>query len=353
MNCQNSAILIGDMARSGLEELICDLHATDRRIFLLTDENTNKLCQPILEQYFGVFSSNVMVLESGESSKDLETVYHLWEEMLESGADRNSVLMNLGGGVVTDIGGFVASTFKRGIEFVNIPTTLLAMVDASIGGKTGINMGPAKNQVGTFAWPTSVFILPEMLSTLPEAVLRSGYGECLKHGLLHSQDLFNTIMHLGPEELDSDLLESIIELKTEVVNKDPLEQNKRKCLNLGHTIGHAIESLALHNNKPITHGSAVILGLMAELRISEKLLGLDTTYLTQVSDIAKGKYPELQTVQLDRTHLLRFMKMDKKNEQGNIRFALLKNVGECEVDISVPEDIIMDAIEHIQLWQSS
>lgn len=351
IDCQGSKVFIGSEAWAEFERLISALTDSGKKIFVLSDENTNENCVQKLEKKFGVFSENLLVIEAGEESKNIEIAHHLWNEMLESGADRQSIVFNIGGGVVTDLGGFVASTFKRGISFVNIPTSLMGMADAAIGGKCGIDLGSAKNQVGTFTWPISTLIMPEFLETLPEVEMKSGLAECIKHGLLKGEDLWNQFSDFDPQEIDSELLTEIVKVKIDVVNEDPKEMGIRKSLNLGHTIGHAIESEAMETGNPLPHGHAVMLGLLAELKISENELGLDSEVVAELSKLADRDFESLKSHDLDFESLYPFMKMDKKNELNEVRFALLREVGKAEVDISVPEESIKLGIDYLKEWQ--
>ena len=352
IDCQGSKVFIGSEAWAEFERLTSALTDSGKNIFVLADENTNKNCVQKLEEKFGIFTENLLVIEAGEESKSIEIAQHLWTEMLESGADRQSILFNIGGGVVTDLGGFVASTFKRGIPFVNIPTSLLGMADAAIGGKCGIDLGLAKNQVGTFTWPTSTLIMPEFLETLPEVELKSGMAECIKHGLLKGGELWDQLSILDSSEMDVDLLTKIVKVKIDVVNEDPKEMGFRKSLNLGHTVGHAVESLAMEEENALPHGHCVILGLLAELKISEVELGLNPKILDQFSKLADRHYRSLKFHGVDFDSLYPFMKLDKKNEQDEVRFALLRGVGKAEVDVSVSEESIKVGLDYLEQWQS-
>lgn len=352
IDCQGSKVFVGPEAWVEFERLITELANSGKKMFLLADENTAHFCVQKLEEKFGVFSENLLVVEAGESSKCLEVAHHLWTELLESGADRQSIVFNIGGGVVTDLGAFVASTFKRGIPFVNVPTSLMGMADAAIGGKCGIDLGNAKNQIGTFTWPTSTLIMPEFLVTLPDLEAKSGFVECIKHGLLNGPDLWNQIIDLVPKDLTADLLTEIIKVKIDVVNQDPKEMGIRKSLNLGHTIGHAIESEAMETGNSLPHGHAVMLGLLAELKISEAQLALNPNILKDLEAIADKHYVSLKTHVLQFDSLLPYMKLDKKNERDEVRFSLLSELGSCKVDVNVPNEVIKLGIDHIKAWQS-
>ena len=352
IDCQGSKIFIGSEAWVEFERLTSALSGSGRKIYILADENTAEFCVQKLQEKFGVFSENFLVIEAGESSKNLEIAYQLWTEMLESGADRQSLLFNIGGGVVTDLGGFVSSTFKRGIPFVNIPTSLMGMADAAIGGKCGIDLGSAKNQVGTFTWPTSTLVMPEFLETLPDVELYSGFAECIKHGLLSGEEFWNRILTVDPRQMDGEGLTEIVKVKIEVVNEDPREMGIRKSLNLGHTVGHAIESEAMQSGNPLPHGHCVILGLLTELKISEIELELEPKILEQLSNLADRHFESIKSHGVEFDSLFPFMKLDKKNEQNEVRFALLGSLGKPEVDVAVSEDSIKQGIEYLKKWQS-
>ena len=350
IKCQQSSVFIGEEAWVEFERLLESLASFNRKVFILADEHTAEHCVERLQSVHGVVSEHLLVVESGEASKKFEIVYHLWSELLESGADRNSILLNVGGGVITDLGGFVASTFKRGIPFINIPTSLMGMADAATGGKTGIDLGSAKNQVGTFAWPESVLVMPEMLESLPDLETRSGYVECLKHGLLSGNDLFNSLISGAPDQLDSKQLEKIVKVKVDVVNDDPLESGQRKSLNLGHTVGHAIESALLETGSSLPHGHCVLLGLIAELKMAELHFGLDAGVFGQVTNFATNHFSEAKSIDLDMERIRGFMQFDKKNQEGEIRFSLLREIGKCEVDVAVDQEIIQQGLKQLESW---
>lgn len=316
-------------------------------IVVLTDDKTARFCLPLIEELIipGIIHINV---PSGENSKSLTTLEQICTQMLENNADRNSLLINLGGGMISDLGGFCAATYKRGISFINIPTTLLAMVDASVGGKTGVNIGRFKNQVGLFADPESVLIDPVFLKTLPPRELISGYAEMIKYGLIFDSEFLKELMSGHPLTKEDWLpvIQRCIELKEEIVAKDPKEQGLRKVLNFGHTIGHAIESYSLENERnPLLHGEAVALGMMAELYLSCKKTGLDMNAAVKITDQIRAVYQHLQFPVVDNEVLLHFMKMDKKNTDGEIGFALLDEIGHAVYNISCSEEEIREALD--------
>lgn len=242
------------------------------KVFVLVDENTQQHCLPsLLDKLPDNLPISVIEMQSGEKHKTIQTCLHIWEQLNDDLADRNSIIINLGGGVVCDVGGFAASVYKRGIRFIHIPTTLMAMADASIGGKTGVDLHSLKNIVGTFQQPIGVFVYPHFLKTLPDRELYNGFAEMLKHGLLFEYNYFMQLAEAGPENLTTDDIRISVEIKSDIVQKDPKEKGIRKTLNFGHTIGHALESHSLlHDEEPLLHGEAIVLGMMAELLLSEK-----------------------------------------------------------------------------------
>ena len=342
-------ISILDQDFSQLNNFITDLKPT--QLLILVDENTHEHCLPILLGNLETeIPFEIIEIEAGEEMKTLETAAQLWEILTEFETDRKALMINLGGGVITDMGGFIASTYKRGIPFINVPTTLLGMCDASIGGKTGIDHQFLKNIIGTFAQPEQIFVFPEFLQTLPFAELRSGFAEMLKHGLIadqkHWEDLLS-IDKLVPENIIP-FIETSMKIKEKVVTEDFREQNIRKTLNFGHTIGHAIESLFLMKGKPIMHGEAVALGMICETHLSflEHLISKDTAK-NIVLNIRKF-FPDLNITDFSTKEILQLMKNDKKNSFGNVRFSLLKNIGEATFDSSVSTENINYALHYYQ-----
>ena len=317
------------------------------KIFILCDENTHNYCLPqFLANLETEIPFEILEIEAGEEMKTIETAAQLWSILAEFNADRKALLINVGGGVITDIGGFVASTYKRGISFVNIPTTLLAMADASIGGKTGIDHGFLKNIVGTFATPPEIFAYPNFLITLPFAELRSGFAEMLKHGLIADREhweLLSEISALTPENIAPHIKTSM-NIKDEVVKEDFKEQNIRKTLNFGHTVGHAIESLFMASNNLIPHGEAVALGMIIETKLAE----LEGLLLVQESEHIISRlnnfYPKLDISNFSNESILALMMNDKKNEEGNINFSLLTSIGSCNYDYKATSENVEFAL---------
>ena len=342
-------IAILDVDFSQLNNFLTTLKPT--QLLILVDENTHEHCLPILLGNLETeIPFEIIEIEAGEELKTLETAAQLWEILTEFETDRKALMINLGGGVITDMGGFIASTYKRGIPFINIPTTLLGMCDASIGGKTGIDHQFLKNIIGTFAQPEQIFVFPEFLKTLPFEELRSGFAEMLKHGLITDEKHWNDLISI--KDLSSEsifpFIETSMQIKQNVVEQDFTEQNVRKTLNFGHTIGHAIESLFLLKGKPIMHGEAVALGMVCETRISmlEGLISQETAN-DIISHIRKF-YPLLDISKFSLEEILNLMKNDKKNSFGNINFSLLTGIGTSIYNCSVTTDRIAESLLYYQ-----
>ncbi len=316
-------------------------------IFILVDDNTFECCYPRFIQNLQTTAPiEIIQIEPGEVHKNIETCVNVWNVMTELGADRKSLLITLGGGVITDLGGFVASTFKRGIDFVNIPTTLLSMVDASVGGKTGIDLGVLKNQIGVFANPQMVLIDPDYLYTLSAREIRSGTAEIIKYGMTHDIHLFNEIK--DNSELNIiDLIHRSIEIKNEVVTADPKEKGLRKVLNWGHTIGHGIESYFLDNpNKEnLTHGEAIAIGMVCEAYVSNKELGFDLDKVNEIKRAITTIYGKIDILDEDITPIIELLKHDKKNEAGVVKFVLLKDYHDFVINAEASERLIRESIK--------
>ncbi len=318
-------------------------------LFILVDSNTHQHClSRFLQRLETSNSFEIIEMEAGEESKNIETCSGIWTTLSELGADRKSLLINLGGGVVTDLGGFVASTFKRGIAYINVPTTLLSMVDASVGGKTGVDLGNLKNQIGVITQPEMVLIDSKYLRSLPSNEMRSGLAEILKHGLITSESYWRKTTDLDKlttEDLDGLISESVA-IKTEVVVRDPREENQRKTLNFGHTFGHAIESYFLtHPEKPrLLHGEAVAVGMIMAAFISTKISNFPEEKLTSISKKILDIFPKVALEESDFEKILSLLKFDKKNTHGNINFVLLKDIGQPLIDCRVPENVMREAL---------
>jgi len=313
------------------------------RIFILVDENTHQHCLPLfLSQIDGPGDFEIIEIESGEENKNISTCTGVWETLSELDGDRKSLLINLGGGVITDLGGFVASAFKRGIDFINVPTSLLSMVDASVGGKTGVDLGMLKNQIGVINQPQMVLISTDFLRTLDHRQLHSGYAEMLKHGLIKSENYWKRLKELNSfDSLDIPIYDSVV-IKNDIVLKDPTEQHIRKILNFGHTLGHAIEThfLSSENKATLLHGEAIAVGMILEAYLSNQLTGLDIGHLQDVKSTFLERYKKVDFNDTDIAAILSLLKFDKKNTHGNINFVLLKTIGETEIDCQVPDEFL-------------
>lgn len=321
---------------------------TPSKILILVDENTHQYCLPtLLGNLETDIPFEVIEIEAGEELKNINTAVQLWEILSEFEADRTSLLINLGGGVITDMGGFIASTYKRGFPFVHIPTTLLGMCDASIGGKTGIDHLFLKNIIGTFALPEQLFVYPPFLKTLPYEELISGFAEMLKHGLIadatHWEQL-TAIDSLSAEAI-APMIERSMQIKLDVVEQDFKEKNIRKTLNFGHTIGHAIESLFLKQGNLIPHGVCVAIGMIAEtwLAVLENLID-EPTATSIIQNISKY-YPYVDISGFTNEDILAMMRNDKKNADGKIKFALINNIGSSVFDYECDTRNIIKSLE--------
>ena len=314
------------------------------QVFILTDENVAPFWLPEVAHWLHCDSAVDIVVKAGEQHKNLQTVQRIWKTLMKHHADRNALLINLGGGVITDLGGFAASTYKRGIKFINIPTTLLAMVDAAIGGKTGIDFGGGKNQIGTFAEAEEVLINPVFLETLPERELRSGLAEMLKYGFISDAKLLEINL-----ENCHDFILRAGDIKREIVSKDPTEKGLRKVLNFGHTIGHAIESHCLTTDYPLLHGEAVALGMLGALWLSVRQLGLDESVLQNFENQIPMllSEAEISLSKADLEPILSYLVHDKKNKGKKPQFVLLEAVGKPVWDVEVEMETVKKALEYV------
>lgn len=331
-------------------------HLSNKQLFVLVDSNSKKHCWPLLKELSLLNDAEIIEMETGEKAKSVDTVMHVWKMLTDAHADRGSVLLNLGGGVVGDLGGFAASCYKRGIEFIQVPTTLLSMVDASVGGKTGVNFAGLKNQIGAFAEPMSVIIDPAFLRTLNKRHLLSGWAEMIKHALLQGPDDFYLLTQKPPEQLTfkelNKLIARSVKIKQQVVMADPREQGERKVLNLGHTVGHAIESLAMQLNLSVLHGEAVAYGLAVELIIAREVLQLDAAFVEEVVNYVLKMY-KLPFESFNKKDLVGKMQHDKKNAQGMLLFALLNKESLPQYDVRVSEPMVEQALdEFANKWRS-
>jgi 3-dehydroquinate synthase len=340
----NYEIFIGSSA-ADIDRILNELQPSS--VILLLDEHTEELCLPRWKEQ-GLPVHHTITIPSGERHKSLVTCEKIWQRLFAFRADRSSVMINLGGGVIGDMGGFCASTYMRGMSFIQVPTTLLSQVDASIGGKLGIDFHGLKNSIGLFRDPTAVIVEPAFLKTLPPKELRSGYAEVIKHGLIRDAQLWQQL--LAAEDWTklnwSDIVKASLLVKKEVVKDDPFEKGVRKILNFGHTIGHAIESVMLEAGKPILHGDAIAAGMIAESYLSEKIHTLSPTDLEKISTYLLSIYGKLNLEGIGYDALEKKMIHDKKNMGSSINFSLLDHIGACSINHSASEELIRESLEY-------
>ena len=342
---QQKVIIAEDLGQS----LNKAMEACERdKVFILLDETTEKCCLPVVEAAVGLQDAKRIIIGATDTHKTLESLAHVWEELGIGGGTRHSLLINIGGGMVTDLGGFAASTFKRGINYINIPTTLLSMVDASVGGKTGINFRGLKNEIGVFNNASTVILDTQFLKTLDAENICSGYAEMLKHGLISNEKMWAELMNFELEQPDlrqlSRMVADSVAVKERIVTEDPTEQGIRKALNLGHTVGHAFESFAL-KRQPVLHGYAVAWGLICELYLSCMKTGFPTDKMHQTVRFIKEHYGMMTITCDDYPTLLELMTHDKKNVAGSINFTLLGGIGDIRINQTATKDEIYEALD--------
>ena len=318
------------------------------RIFVLVDETTNKLCWALVKDYLCLKDAQTIIIGATDRRKNLDTLVHVWESLQQGKATRHSLLINLGGGMVTDLGGFAASTYKRGINFINVPTTLLAMVDASVGGKTGINFGGLKNEIGVFNDAEFVLLDTNWLRTLDEENIRSGYAEMLKHGLIADDTMWAELINFNLAQPNlrqlASMLDKSVRIKERIVAEDPHEKGIRKALNLGHTFGHAFESWAM-KRQPVLHGYAVAFGLIAELYLATTRTDFPTERMHQTVNFIRAYYGSLPITCNDYPELIELMHHDKKNRGNEINVTLLGGIGDIRIDQTITEEDIKEALD--------
>jgi 3-dehydroquinate synthase len=317
------------------------------RVAVLVDENTEPDCWPLVQEANWPEGTERLEVPSGEDYKTIGTCEGLWEAFVDLGMDRHSLLVNLGGGVIGDMGGFAASTFMRGFAFLNIPTTLLAQVDASVGGKLGVDFNGLKNMIGLFANPRAVLICPEFLATLPYEQLRSGYAEVIKHALIRDPEHWEQLAgkgmdHIGDWEV---LIARSVHIKRAIVEEDPLESGLRKILNFGHTLGHAVETLQLDSEHPLLHGEAIAVGMIAESWLSTRACGLAEAECDRIAHNIASVFPQANLSEVTVEGMLELMRLDKKNLAGEIRLSLLAAPGQCLPDQVLPGSSLPDLLE--------
>lgn len=322
------------------------------KIFILTDQTTHDMCLPKLQNFLCLKGAQSIVIKAGDTNKTLDSLAEVWTALSQGGATRHSLMINLGGGMVTDLGGFAASTFKRGIDFINIPTTLLAMVDASVGGKTGINFGGLKNEIGVFSDSKFVIINTQFLDTLDHYNICSGYAEMLKHGLISDNKHWAELVGFNLAQPDLAQLQRMvaesIKVKERIVTEDPHEHGIRKALNLGHTVGHALESFAMKHGRPVLHGYAVAYGMVCELYLSARKTDFPTDKMHQTVRFILDHYGRLPYTCDDYPELLELMRHDKKNTSGIINFTLLGGIGDIRINQTATKEEIEEALDFLR-----
>ncbi|MDC1105973.1 3-dehydroquinate synthase [Prolixibacteraceae bacterium] len=346
-----SDVVITNQVVDEMKDLLS--HYENRSIFVFTDINTTNFCLPIFSDLFSQYPISYYEMQPGEDNKSLETVIEMWNFLGSNGADRKSLVIQIGGGLLTDIGGFAASTFKRGMDFVNIPTTLLSQVDASVGGKTGFNYHGLKNEIGVIHQPNKVIIDPIFLKTLDRTHLISGYGEMLKHGFIfdkaHLNELFDIdILNIQSKDLTT-MIQRSIEIKDHFVHIDPNEKGIRKSLNFGHTIGHALESLFIEHHVHPQHGYAVAWGMIAELYLShlKKALPLETVDRYTDKIIKVFGTPPIRINESEHNKLMLWVAKDKKNEGNKVNFTLLSKIGAFCINQGAKPNEVIESIVYL------
>lgn len=319
------------------------------KLFLLADEHTFVHCLPLIKEVPGIQAATTIVTPAGDAHKTLEHLGKIWKQLTENGATRHSLLVNLGGGMLTDLGGFAAATFKRGIKYINIPTTLLGAVDAAVGGKTGINFEGYKNEIGAFYPADFVLISSDFFHSLDHPAILSGYAEMVKHGLIHSAADWEKLLAFPLDEIDyvqlNELVFRSVGIKRAIVEKDPYEKNIRKALNLGHTTAHAFESFAISRGNPVPHGYAVAWGMVVELWLSHRICGFPKEKLQKTVRFIQQRYGAFPVSCDDYETLYEIAMHDKKNVGGAINFTLLSEIGNVRIDQTADKNMVFDAFD--------
>ena len=319
------------------------------KLFVLADEDTARLCLPLIQGHECLDKAEYIIIGTTDTHKTLESLSYVWKELSHKGGTRHSLMLNVGGGMITDLGGFAASTFKRGITYINIPTTLLAMVDASVGGKTGINFNGLKNEIGVFNPAKTVLIDTNFLRSLDSPNIFSGYAEMLKHGLISTKEHWADLLNFNLNNIDYINLQTLVAhsigIKENIVTQDPLEQGIRKALNLGHTVGHAFESLALEENRPYLHGYAVAWGLVCELYLSHLKVGFPIDKMRQTIQFIRETYGVFPFECKQYNRLYEFMTHDKKNTSNSINFTLLSDIGDIHINQTATQKEIEEMLD--------
>lgn len=341
-------IVFSDTGFKALDDYLKEIAPSTSKTIILCDDITHELCLPRFAERLENLDPQYEIIEipHGEENKNIETCTQIWEALSDIGADRHSLIINLGGGVICDMGGYAASCYMRGIRFINVPTTLLSQVDASVGGKTGVDLGVLKNIVGLFTLPEMVLVSGVFLSTLPESEILSGFAEMIKHGLIRSRSHWQELS--SSSEFDIETLERVIydsvHIKYDVVLEDPREKNIRKSLNFGHTIGHAIESFLMKTDRAISHGHAVAIGMVCECYLSGDECGLSGDFIVAFKEYIRGLYPVVDIKEEDIEPIIEIMSHDKKNSSRGINFSLLKDIGDVSINHYIEPEKIKKAI---------
>ena len=352
INSNGYSIFIGNDVYDTIRSFLYQYEFSEHKIFVLVDENSRKYCLPRLMSNIQLFQKvHIIEVPVGEEIKNIDTCQRLWQELADNNADRNSILINLGGGIISDLGGFVATSFKRGIRYLNIPTTLLSMVDASIGGKVGVDMSGLKNQIGFFSNPQVVFIIPEFLDTLPEHQLRSGFAEVIKHSVIYEKHYWDNLSSQNFEDIKDwkEIIEWSVEIKNYFVMEDPLDTGFRKVLNFGHTIGHSIETFSLHHDdEPLLHGEAVAAGLICEIYLSNKFSKFPKSEMDEVIPYIATNFQQYPLRSGNFDLIIDIMKHDKKNTGDTFNFTLLTSIGNSLINQEIDVNLILESLRFYQ-----
>lgn len=343
-------IEIGNIEESSFESLVKDDYSKGK-IVIIVDENSHDFClEYLITTFEELKEAEVMLLPAGEDNKVMEVCYQVWEALSDYQVSRKDLVINLGGGLVTDMGGFIASVYKRGVDFIHVPTTLLGMVDASIGGKTGIDVGAFKNQIGTFCFPKNLFIDPRFLQTLPEEELLNGYAEMLKHALIQDKNYWHELTQIESlsDLMDLTLIEKSVLIKSHIVSIDPKESNERKKLNFGHTIGHGIEGYFL-DKSPIPHGYAVGIGMIAEAYLSLDRGLINESEFVEIEGFLAPLFPKIELEESEIDEVIELILNDKKNSEGKIKCCLLTDIGSSIIDQVLTKDEVVKGLKRIIL----
>jgi 3-dehydroquinate synthase len=345
---RNTSITLPDFLERTSSRLIEVLGSSDySSIFVLCDEHTYQDCWPKLKSWHPsqFKDEQLIIVGAGEEHKTLRTAEFIWDALINNGADRYSLLINLGGGMITDLGAFAASLFQRGIDFIHLPTSLLAIVDAAIGGKSGIDLENLKNMIGTFEQPKAILVFADFLESLDEEEYLSGMAEVYKHALIMDSNLWAALKEKDGLRIQLELIQKAAKIKSDIVQQDPLESSIRKILNFGHTIGHAIESNFLAYYHPIPHGFAIGIGMICEAYLSRRINGLSSEEFQDIVVHLKKNFPKLEWTRNDEKEMIKMIQKDKKNRAGVIKMVLLDALGKASFDHDVEEDMILAALK--------